>query len=505
MADLSVTPLQYQAPKGMSLGELMNIASSAQQLQQAQQLNPLQLQKAQLELEQAQQMNPLAVGKSKVELQKALRTLEPEVASKEAESRTAQANARFNELKLTGAQRQTALEAGASMMPHKIVTEAASLPENASKEQIKKHQDSLVNLIENEFVPRLKAAGMTPSEIATQRLHLEQAAIADPRGFQSHLQRGTALAGGAQTLATQNLPTVREVTGAPLQTVTPSIAQAKPVATQQTPVTPNENLPPRKTFPNAPASGVSSMEMELPYSKRGANEIKPYAPGEKEDETKGIDYRSKLLDRQTKLPTETRNLQEVIQTAMKLDPGSFWTSGGAGAALRTLRTFVGDPIYKQLSKDLANVQISNMQAMGMSTDADKSLTAAATGEVTYPPEILIDLARRYYGDATRLDMESNAIDKFQRKFGDNNAKAFRKVWNANADSKVFQAITIYNTVKDPKERTEAIDSLLGKKPNPDNYKDKARYQEVLKAYNTVRGDFTRKFDNIMKLSETGEL
>lgn len=49
MADLSFTPLQYQGPKGMSLGEMINLAGGVQQLQQAQQINPLLLQKAQQE------------------------------------------------------------------------------------------------------------------------------------------------------------------------------------------------------------------------------------------------------------------------------------------------------------------------------------------------------------------------------------------------------------------------------------------------------------------------
>ena len=50
-----------QAQKPMSLGEMLNIAGGVQQYQQAQQMNPLALKKAQMEIEQAQQVNPLKV------------------------------------------------------------------------------------------------------------------------------------------------------------------------------------------------------------------------------------------------------------------------------------------------------------------------------------------------------------------------------------------------------------------------------------------------------------
>ena len=56
------------AQKPMTLGEMLNMAGGVQQYQQAQQMNPLALQKAQMEIEQAKQMNPLAVQKSTEEV-----------------------------------------------------------------------------------------------------------------------------------------------------------------------------------------------------------------------------------------------------------------------------------------------------------------------------------------------------------------------------------------------------------------------------------------------------
>ena len=51
MADLSLTPVatQIKPIQGMSLGDMVNIARGAQQYQQAQQTNPLELQRLQAE------------------------------------------------------------------------------------------------------------------------------------------------------------------------------------------------------------------------------------------------------------------------------------------------------------------------------------------------------------------------------------------------------------------------------------------------------------------------
>ena len=85
----------FQAPvttpvKGTSLAEMMSMAQNAQALQQAQQLNPLQLQKAQLELQQAQSINPLALRKAAAETELAEKTLTPSIQAKEAEAKRLQ-------------------------------------------------------------------------------------------------------------------------------------------------------------------------------------------------------------------------------------------------------------------------------------------------------------------------------------------------------------------------------------------------------------------------------
>ena len=66
MADFAINPINVKPAEGTSLGDMLNIANSVQQYQQAQQLNPLAIQKAQEEVKQAQ------IGTNKAQLENML-------------------------------------------------------------------------------------------------------------------------------------------------------------------------------------------------------------------------------------------------------------------------------------------------------------------------------------------------------------------------------------------------------------------------------------------------
>ena len=130
MADLTTTPVatQIQPPKNMTLADMVNLAGGIQAYQQSQQLNPLQLQKAQLELQQAQQTSPLAVREA------AARTSTAETGSKKANS---ELNAYYQD--------QTRKTYGG------LLTDPDFNPKNpnpeAIKEKLNEAKDYLVNVI----------------------------------------------------------------------------------------------------------------------------------------------------------------------------------------------------------------------------------------------------------------------------------------------------------------------------------------------------------------------
>ena len=230
-----------------------------------------------------------------------------------------------------------------------------------------------------------------------------------------------------------------------------------------------------------------SQPVQAPYPVRSAGQAFAPAPSEAADMAAGTEYRNGLVQRQSQLTTDRRNIDEVIKTAHELEKSWVPTSGIMGSAYRHLATWAGDPTYIQLSKDLANTQLSNMRALGLKTDSDKQLTAAANGDYTYPPEVLMNIAARAKADMTNIDMQATAAEKFKNRFGDNNMKKFQQEWSKNADSKIFELI---NVAKDPElsapEKKKIADSLMGKDAKQ-------------------RAIFNEKYQNILKLQQTGTL
>jgi len=443
--------------QGTNIADMVNLARGVQAYQQAEQANPLAIQRAQMEIEQAKKMNPLAVSKATEEV-------------KQAETGTKKGQFELNSIQTQklydlagGILNDPRIKSGNKADAINVLTEARKrahtygIPEET---------------VEGVFAPIMNQAVTNPASV--------------PAVLNNIIQSGLG-ASGQQTLQTPSLVTTP---GGPAtfktgqNTLMPAQIGGQPPPPQGQP----------QGQPQQPPQGVTSTQMSLQYPVRKAGDIRPFAPNEAVDTEKGVAYRNALTTRQTDLAASRRNLDEVIKQSEKIAKestkfmGLDTATGTLGSLSRTYAGIVGDPTYKQLSKDLANVQISNLQTMGgdMSTDAGKHLVRMANGDETYPPDVLIGIARRTYADLTNLDMQATAASKFAQKYGDSNLNSFKRMWSNNADSKVFEAMSIFENVKDPAKAKEDIDKLLG--PNPQ-----------------VRQQFFNKYNNIKKLTATGEL
>lgn len=267
-------------------------------------------------------------------------------------------------------------------------------------------------------------------------------------------------------------------------------------------VTPQDMTAPIQPKPAAPTTAPAAAptptsqmvqpdtgRLPITYPVRQAGVPFAALPQEETDRTAGSQYRNGLVQRQAELTTARRNLQEVVKTAQKLQESSLPTSGIAGAAVRNISTALGDPTYKQLSKDLANVQIANIKAVGGSLDTvgGQQLVRMASGDETFPPDVLLSIARRADADITNLDMMATGMQRHTEKFGDANAKRFQQMWSSNADSRIFEIMNIARDVKDANKRKELTDKLLGDMDE------------------TQRKDLYRKYNNLIKLTNTGDL
>jgi hypothetical protein len=236
-----------------------------------------------------------------------------------------------------------------------------------------------------------------------------------------------------------------------------------------------------------------SKPVPLSYPVRQAGQAFTALPQEEDERKMGTAAKSALISRQNELPQAQRTMNEVIKKAQELGKEE-WAQGAGfmGTAGRNLSTFLGTEQgirYKELSKDLANVQLDNIKASGgsLNTDAGKQLSAMANGDVTYPPSVLIEIARRTQGDMANLNLKATAIKKFADRFGDQNINSFNQMWSANADPQIFQLKSIFDDKSmTPEQKAKARDELIGT--------DKKQIQI-----------FNEKWNNIQKLTKTGTL
>lgn len=249
--------------------------------------------------------------------------------------------------------------------------------------------------------------------------------------------------------------------------VGPAVGQAAPPAVSGRTSDPGFALQYPPPIPGVPQAGGPSMQADL-----NAGQL----------------YRTNLAKGQSAVPLARRNVEAVMEGVRELEKDRKFTTGPLEARERAIRQFFGDERFKQLSKDIANVDLAviNASSQTLSTDASRSLIAKANGDETYPPEVLISVARRLVGDLTRLDMESQAVQKFAQQYGDANLSAFRQAWAANSDQRIFEALAINKNERDPKRRQEALDKLLPKSREELN-------------------EFLTKYENIQRLTQTGRL
>jgi len=228
--------------------------------------------------------------------------------------------------------------------------------------------------------------------------------------------------------------------------------------------------------------------MRLPYTVRSASQPYIQEPTEERDQLAGQAYRDRLVEAQGKLTQGRRNVEEVIKTASGIGEKLEFPGGGVMGRLEQKALYaLKSSEYDMLAKDLAKMAIDNSQAMGSvgGTVAGLDMAAVANGTIKVPPEVLVKIALRVQADQTNLDMQANGAQKWAQKYGDNNMKAYQQAWNANADSKIFEAMNITRDITDPAKQKTELNRLF---PNPAQFKD-----------------FLKKYQNIKKLSETGSL
>ena len=456
------------------MADMLNMARGAQAYQQAQQINPLDVQSKQLAVQQAQQLNPLALRQQAAQTAAAEGILAPSIARAGSEAETAATGAESAKMSLAQKKAQTISSGYVGAINDPLVLQAAKSPDTVDK-------NKLVEFLKSFGKTQAKAAGVPEDQADNLMQPYIDIAQSNPAGLRPYLmQRHIAGLDAAsqtgtyqtQTAVTPEGRTVKTTPGLGDQTVEFGLAGG--VQAGKAPVTQSD------MSINAPAS--------LPHQVQDPRVPRIPDATEAADTAAGVQLRQGLLSHLNNTAEANRNLQESFSAVTKLDPGSWYSSGAIGNAVRVLKNLAGSSDYQQLSKDLANVQLSQLQAQGgsMQTDAAKALQARASGSETYNPDVLLNILKRTQAKQTEMQLQAPALQLFSQKFGDSNTAKFQQEWSKNADSKVFEAMNINQYVTDPVEKKKQINALLGNDPK-------------------ARSVFANKYDNIQKLIQNGSL
>jgi hypothetical protein len=478
----------YEGPQVMSIGDMINTARAGQAYQQSQQLNPLAVQ-------QQQQV----VAKGGIELGQQIQADRERKNLQEFFNNpdNFQTNGRIDIDKINKAVPTIAPFTGSDVIQKyttlgKAQTEAIGAKQNlttSAREKIAQRFNILGRLGVQQVEPYIKEMDLmkqeNPDDPDTHRLLDAYKTI-----WQTEMKSGPDLPGkaiaGAQTLLTpaqqQTLAPSISVQDGRTVVTTPGVGAKQPTAEVGIAGGLQQSGP--KQLPTAGSEVAPGMR--IPYAVRSSTQPYLPEPTEAKDLTSGAAYRDSLVSRQTALSTSRRNVEETIAQAQKIGSELKFPKGGAlGNIEQKIRSAIATDEYKMLAKDLANLQISNLAALGQggNTVAGMDLTKVASGDLSVPPDVLVKIARRAQSDMTNIDMQAQGAQQFQQRFGDNNMKAYQQAWNANADSLIFEAINLSRDITDPAQLKTELDRL---------FPSKAKHDEFLK-----------KYRNLKRLSETG--
>jgi len=239
-----------------------------------------------------------------------------------------------------------------------------------------------------------------------------------------------------------------------------------------------------------PTGGSGAIKMpDLPYPVRPKEGGYFFLPNEEMDQKAGREYNTALTNLLPDLTNNKENLFRVANLATKIEKDLAVQSGPLSVAQRGVEAFFGNPQYKELSKLLANVQLSMLKSGGSSlgTDAGKDLVAKSQGTEMYDPRLLTKIARETLGNVLQKEAEATAANAFIQKYGPQNHNAFKQVWSSNADPKVFEMLAAEKLFPaDKNRRLDAYNSILEGVPDTSSNPNVVTKAKLLEKHRAIK-------------------
>lgn len=448
MADYQFnTNLGPAAQQGTSLADLVNTARGAQAFQQAEQLNPLALQKAQMEIEQAKQMNPLAIQRAKEEVS-------------QAETKT-----KKDKLSLSQDQTKVINDNIGSVLNDERLTN----PDPARRATpLLEARQRVINSGVDPLIAEVMFAPLLDKAIRDK----DPNAVKDMMSGIKNIQQAGIGATGQQAL--QN-PDVVEVNGVKYNR-NKQTGALEPINMAQS--------APSGQAPMAPMASQSLVRQDMPVPAGGVSQMNS--------------QQAARFDEGQKLQAESTNLaqaaQEAKQTSRKIKENIAAAAGSKpGQALRTGgKWLAGNEQLDELVKNLADNQMRQAALMGASTATDQArqVVALANGSENITPQALAQIVQRADATSTALEKFNAGLNKYYEKAGTYNgpihARNFKQAWAENYDPRIFMVQNVNASDMSGAEKQTQIQMIL-KNTSEEERRILAKKAETIKRLE--RGDF----------------
>ena len=452
--------------QSMSLGDILNVARGAQAYQQSQQLNPLQLQKAQMEIEQLQKINPLAARKAEAETKSAeLGFTQAEKKAPLELQQTEQATEK-GRLELAGQNQKQFQNVMGGFATDKRMLDAVA------RNDVKAAQKLL-----SEGVSQLLTSGFNSPSFLQGAAEMMDYAQKDLKNLPAKLNTLNLQAVSPETRVTAQTGGVVEINGVKYQ-FNPTTKALTPIGEEVAPA----------AAPAAPAAAPAMapqrgglVPLDMPVSGKV-----PQLNTQQQDRYK---FGEALMRDSAQLAQAAgdsrqtiRQIKQNISQAAGSKPEQLVRNAG--------RWIGGNEELDELLKSLADNQLKQAQMMGVGTDAARSTVATASGSADISAGALNMIANRADAMNTAFEKFNKGLSAFQQKHGKVNgsihADNFKQAWAQNYDPLVFLVQNINASDLTPAEKQMELQKLL-KGTSEQQRKELARKAENIKRLE--KGDF----------------
>jgi len=457
MADFNIQPVagQIRPVQGASLADMVNIARGAQAYQQAQQINPIELQTAQQQLSRLQQLTPEEVARAQAEANVATQTQQPRIRSAEAGAQTAETGTQSAQLEFANKQVNAVAGRLTSLINNPLIIASEQNPQAVNPTQ-------LMGIVKKYGEEQASALGI-PKEKADQLLqpYLEQATT-NPAGIRQFLKDKllSTLDQGSRIGAMQpsGIGINTGAGGATVQT-----GQFGPYAPGQ--VLPGtmfeQQIPPTQQI----VTPTGQTQLVGPMSQRG-NQPMVTGLGPAQTSLLGAGGTTIATDfaNTVKDAAEAPSRVAIFQNIKKFAPDSFTGVGGQRKELAAgILNAVGIPAYEQekvnteeLAKNSALLALA-----GGNTDAARALAEVATPNKKLNEKAILAIADQMIGIENMKIARANYLTPAQ-----NDATQYgqRKLqFDQIADPRIFQEMTKEDVAKLKGSMSQAQQSELTRK------------------------------------------